>query len=107
MKRRRASIQKLYLLWNEWAMCTHIPNRGEQTVRYCCYYSNIARGKRKDAGKDAGKDDDIPCTFESQGDEKTFRRSCRQRLILWSARNVRETCGSSAASKTLTSSGLL
>jgi hypothetical protein len=36
----------------EWlaAMCTHIPNRGEQMVRYYGYYSNVSRGKRQKAG---------------------------------------------------------
>jgi hypothetical protein len=36
----------------EWlaAMCSHIPNRGEQMVRYCGYYSNVSRGKRQKAG---------------------------------------------------------
>ena len=32
--------------------CSHIPNRGEQMVRYYGYYSNVARGKRKEAGTD-------------------------------------------------------
>ncbi|MBN1470280.1 MAG: transposase, partial [Syntrophaceae bacterium] len=38
----------------EWlaAMCSHIPNRGEQMVRYYGYYSNVSRGKRKEAGAD-------------------------------------------------------
>ena len=38
----------------EWlaAMCSHIPNKGEQMVRYYGYYSNVARGKRKEAGTD-------------------------------------------------------
>jgi hypothetical protein len=33
----------------EWlaAMCSHIPNRGEQMVRYYGYYSNVSRGKRQ------------------------------------------------------------
>jgi hypothetical protein len=34
------------------AMCAHIPNRGEQMVRYYGYYSNVARGKRQKAGND-------------------------------------------------------
>jgi hypothetical protein len=57
----------------EWlaAMCSHIPNKGEQMVRYYGYYSNVSRGKRQMAGKD----DDVPCILESQGDEKTFRRN--------------------------------
>lgn len=33
----------------EWiaAMCSHVPNRGEQMVRYYGYYSNVSRGRRK------------------------------------------------------------
>jgi len=57
----------------EWmaAMCSHIPNRGEQMVRYYGYYSNVSRGKRKEAQTD----DAVPCIIESQGDEKVFRKS--------------------------------
>ena len=57
----------------EWlaAMCSHIPNKGEQMVRYYGHYSNVARGKRQKAGTD----DEIPCILEPQGDEKTFRRN--------------------------------
>ena len=29
------------------AMCSHVPNKGEQMVRYYGYYSNVARGKQK------------------------------------------------------------
>ena len=33
----------------EWlaAMRSHVPNKGEQMVRYYGHYSNVARGKRK------------------------------------------------------------
>lgn len=31
-------------------MCSHVPNKGEQMARYCGYYSNASRGKRKKAG---------------------------------------------------------
>ena len=57
----------------EWlaAMCSHIPNRGEQMVRYCGFYSNVSRGKRQSAGTDGV----LPCILEPQGDEKTFRRN--------------------------------
>lgn len=57
----------------EWlaAMCSHIPNKGEQMVRYYGHYSNVSRGKRKEAGTD----DDVPCILDAQGDEKTFRRN--------------------------------
>jgi hypothetical protein len=57
----------------EWlaAMCSHIPNRGEQMVRYYGWYSNVSRGKRQMAGTD----DALPCILEPLGDEKTFRRN--------------------------------
>jgi hypothetical protein len=56
----------------EWlaAMCSHIPNRGEQMVRYYGYYSNVARGKRKEKGTD----DVIPCILEPDGDVKALRK---------------------------------
>ena len=35
----------------EWiaAMCSHVPGKGEQMVRYYGYYSNVSRGRRKKA----------------------------------------------------------
>ena len=33
-------------------MCSHVPNRGEQMVRYYGYYSNLSRGKRKKEEQD-------------------------------------------------------
>ncbi len=38
----------------EWlaAMCSHVPNKGEQMVRYYGYYSNVTRGKRKKKDQD-------------------------------------------------------
>jgi hypothetical protein len=41
-------------------MCSHVPNKGEQMVRYYYYYSNVSRGKRKIRGKD----DAIPSILE-------------------------------------------
>ena len=40
----------------EWlaAICSHVPNKGEQMVRYYGYYSNVSRGKRKKADADEG-----------------------------------------------------
>jgi len=57
----------------EWlaAMCSHIPNRGEQMVRYYGYYSNVALGKRNKAESD----DLVPCIIEPQGSEKAFRKN--------------------------------
>ncbi len=53
------------------AMCSHIPNRGEQMVRYYGYYSNVARGKRKAKGTD----NVIPCVLEPEENNKAFRKN--------------------------------
>lgn len=42
-------------------LVTHIPNRGEQMVRYYGYYSNKSRGLRKKTGTD----DQVPALAES------------------------------------------
>jgi hypothetical protein len=57
----------------EWlaAMCSHIPNKGEQMVRYYGFYSNVSRGDRKKEDHY----DDVPCILEPQEDEKAFRRN--------------------------------
>jgi len=57
----------------EWlaAMCSHVPGKGEQMVRYYGYYSNVARGKRKKADAD----DNIPCILESEMTDKAFRKN--------------------------------
>ena len=59
----------------EWlaAMCSHVPNKGEQMVRYYGYYSNAARGKRKKAADD----DQIPYILEPELTDKTFRKTGR------------------------------
>jgi len=38
----------------EWlaAMCSHVPDKGEQMVRYYGYYSNVSRGKRNKQNQD-------------------------------------------------------
>jgi hypothetical protein len=47
----------------EWlaAMCSHVPSKGEQMVRYYGHYSNVSRGKRKMLDQDAV----IPSILES------------------------------------------
>jgi len=47
----------------EWlaAMCSHVPNWGEQMVRYYGWYSNVLRGKRLKKAEDDG----VPCLIES------------------------------------------
>ena len=57
----------------EWlaAMCSHIPNRGEQMVRYYGYYSNVARGKRKAKGTD----DVVPGILDPVENNKALRKN--------------------------------
>jgi len=60
----------------EWlaAMCSHVPNKGEQMVRYYGNYSNVARGKQKEADTD----DKIPCILEPELTDKAFRKNWAQ-----------------------------
>ncbi|MBL7177711.1 MAG: hypothetical protein ISS66_17965 [Desulfobacteraceae bacterium] len=57
----------------EWlaAMCSHVPNKGEQMVRYYGHYSNVSRGKRKKQGQDRM----IPSILEPDGSSKEHRKN--------------------------------
>jgi hypothetical protein len=48
------------------AMCSHVPDKGEQMVRYYGFYSNVVRGQ----WKKAAADDHILCG-------KLFALNCR------------------------------
>jgi hypothetical protein len=52
-------------------LVTHIPNKGEQMVRYYGYYSNKSRGMRKKAGSD----DQVPALAESAVSSVVFHRN--------------------------------
>lgn len=52
-------------------LVTHIPNRGEQMVRYYGFYSNKCRGLREKAGAD----DQLPALIESDVAFKQFRNN--------------------------------
>jgi hypothetical protein len=52
-------------------LVTHVPNKGEQMVRYYGYYSNKSRGMRKKAGID----DQVPALVESAVSSSAFRRN--------------------------------
>ena len=70
MKNRR--IKKVFDAW-EWlaAMCSHVPNKGEQMVRYYGHYSNVARGKQKMLEED----ELIPSILESDESSKERRKN--------------------------------
>ena len=55
----------------EWlaAMCSHVPNKGEQMVRYYRYYSNVSRGQRKKQNQDGL----ISCILEPEEPSKEYR----------------------------------
>jgi hypothetical protein len=55
----------------EWlaAMRSHIPDRGEQRVRYYGYYRNVSRGKRKET-----EDDGTPGILEADKSPKEYRK---------------------------------
>lgn len=57
----------------EWlaTMCSRVPNKGEQMIRYYGYYSNVCRGKRQKAGRDAM----IPCILEPDEGLKAYRKN--------------------------------
>ncbi|MGI5880653.1 MAG: hypothetical protein ACOX6L_08680 [Syntrophomonadaceae bacterium] len=52
-------------------LVTHIPNKGEQLVRYYGYYSNKSRGMRKKTETDV----EMPSLVESDSTKKAFRRN--------------------------------
>jgi len=57
----------------EWlaAMCSHVPNKGEQMVRYYGFYSNVSRGKRKRKHQD----DLISSILEPEGSSSEYRKN--------------------------------
>jgi hypothetical protein len=57
----------------EWlaAMCSHVPNKGEQMVRYYGYYSNVSRGQRQKTGEDSA----VACILESPMTDKASRKN--------------------------------
>jgi len=50
---------------------THIPNKGEQMVRYYGFYSNKSRGLRKKAGTD----NQVPALIDSDISHQAFRKN--------------------------------
>ena len=52
-------------------LVTHIPNEGEQMIRYYGYYSNKSRELRKKAGMD----DAVPALIDAKMAPKEFRKN--------------------------------
>ncbi len=52
-------------------MCSHVPNKGEQMVRYYGYNSNASRSKRKKQNED----ESIPYILESEQSSKESRKN--------------------------------
>ncbi len=52
-------------------MCSHVPNKGEQMVRYYGFYSNVSRGQRKKADKDAL----VPSIMQPDEPSKGYRKN--------------------------------
>jgi hypothetical protein len=57
----------------EWlaAMCSHVPRKGEQMVRYYGYYSNVCRGQRKNTNEDGL----VPCILQIEESTKEYRKN--------------------------------
>ncbi len=52
-------------------MSSHVPEKGEQMVRYYGYYSNVCRGRRKKLNQDGL----IPDILERDEDSKAYRKN--------------------------------
>jgi hypothetical protein len=52
-------------------MCSHVPDKGQQMVRYYGFYSNVCRGKRKKEKQD----DIIPAILSAEEPPKALRKS--------------------------------
>ncbi|MCK5186147.1 MAG: transposase [Deltaproteobacteria bacterium] len=61
------------------AMCSHVPNRGEQMIRYYGYYSNVSRGKRKKEEQEGT----IPCIIEEDDISPEKRKNWARWLCLF------------------------
>jgi hypothetical protein len=57
----------------EWlaAMGSHVPDKGEQMVRYYGYYSNVSRGKRKEENQDVF----VPSILDPERSSKEYRKN--------------------------------
>ena len=60
-------------------LVTHIPNKGEQMVRYYGFYSNKSRGLRKKADTN----DAVPALIESEVSPRAFRKNWTEAFIIY------------------------
>ena len=61
------------------SICSHIPNRNEQMVRYVGFYSNVCRGKRKKQGR-AESDYVIEDDSYNKSCSKSFSKANKKNL---------------------------
>ncbi len=66
----------------EWiaAMCSHVPDKGEQMVRYYGFYSNVSRGKRKIQDQDDQYNVIVMMTVVMDSDVKTKNKNVCQMI---------------------------
>jgi hypothetical protein len=58
------------LEWLE-AMCSYVPNKGEQMVRYYGYCSNVCRDQRKKTNEEGL----VPCILQTEESFKEYRKN--------------------------------
>ena len=61
------------------SVCSHIPNKNEQMVRYNGYYSNVCRGRRKKQGT-AESDFVIEDDKYTKGANKSWSRLIKKNI---------------------------
>jgi len=55
--------------------CSHVPNKGEQMVRYYGFYSPASRGISRGKRKGNHKDELIPSILEPDGSSNEYRKN--------------------------------
>jgi hypothetical protein len=86
--------------WIE-TLTTHIPNKGEQLIRYYGYYSNVSRGKRKkEKPEDKTEISEIDAPPVSKGLKKALVLLHQEKFMKQTrlfVPNARARCASSAS----------
>lgn len=61
----------------EWlaAICSHVPDKGEQMVRYCGYYSPALRGISRGKRQKEQADEIVPFIIEPDRSSKEYQKN--------------------------------